>query len=150
VLASALVVAVRRIGGDALEKSMSHDLIETPRSKPDAQGAPCSEVFSAHPCKGVAAIDLLDRSTGSVRHTAGGGVFTPGSADAWTGWLPESIARDDRSHACTGDAMASRGAGCVPSGRRRARHSRAATRSRAFKRVAAAVREGRTSTAFVH
>lgn len=36
-------------------------------------------------------------------------VFVFTSADAETGWLPESIARDDRGYVCTGEAVANSG-----------------------------------------
>ena len=148
------VTLVVRSGG--LEKSMSHYLIEQIRSKPNIQVAIDSEVTAAHGDKLLSAIDLLDRSTGSVRRVDCGGVFVFIGADAETGWLPAAIVRDERGYVCTGDSVARSGRwheerdpylletsvpGIFACGD---------VRSSPVKRVAAAVGEGSMSIAFVH
>jgi len=91
-----------------------------------------------------------------VRRVDSGGVFVFIGADAETGWLPGSIARDDRGYVCTGEAVAKSGRwplqrdpylletsvpGIFACGD---------VRSGPIKRVAAAVGEGSMSIAFVH
>jgi thioredoxin reductase (NADPH) len=144
------------VRGDGLDKSMSHYLIEQIRSKPNIHVALNSEVTAAHGDKELSAIDLLDRTTGAVRHAPCGGVFVFIGADAETGWLPEAIARDDRGYICTGDAVAKSGRwqlqrdpylletsvpGIFACGD---------VRCSPIKRAAAAVGEGSMSIAFVH
>jgi hypothetical protein len=68
-----------------------------------------NEVTAAHGDKELSAIDLRDRSTGGVRRVDCGGVFVFIGADAKTGCLPESIARDDRGCVCTGETVAQSG-----------------------------------------
>jgi len=113
-------------------------------------------VTAAHGDKELSGIDLRDRSTGGVRRVDCSGVFVFIGADAETGCLPESIARDDRVTICTGETVAQS---------RRWPLQRDPTlleasvpgifacgdvRSRRIKRVAAAVGEGSMSIAFVH
>jgi thioredoxin reductase (NADPH) len=144
------------VRGAGLEESMSYYLIEQIRAKPNIRVALGSEVTAAHGDKELSAIDLLDRSTASVRRVDCGGVFVFIGADAETGWLPESIARDDRGYVCTGEALAKSGhwplerdpylletsvPGIFACGD---------VRASPIKRVAAAVGEGSMSIAFVH
>ena len=144
------------VRGTGLEKSMSHYLVEQIRSKPNIGVELGTEVTAAHGDKELSAIDLLDRSTESVRRVDCGGVFVFIGADAETGWLPESIARDDRGYVCTGEALAKSGhwplerdpylletsvPGIFACGD---------VRASPIKRVAAAVGEGSMSIAFVH
>ncbi|HEU0204333.1 MAG TPA: FAD-dependent oxidoreductase, partial [Burkholderiaceae bacterium] len=144
------------VRGDSLDKSMSHYLIEQIRSKPNIQVALRSEVRAVHGDKRLAAIDLLDRSTGATQRRDSGGVFVFIGADAETGWMPEAIARDERGYVRTGDAVARSGRwpldrdpylletsvpGIFACGD---------VRSSPVKRVAAAVGEGSMAIAFVH
>jgi len=144
------------VRGTGLEKSMSHYLIEQIRSKPNIRVELGSEVTAAHGDKELSAIDLVDRSSASVRRVDCGGVFVFIGADAETDWLPESIGRDDRGYVCTGEVVAKSGRwplqrdpylletsvpGIFACGD---------VRSSPVKRVAAAVGEGSMSIAFVH
>jgi thioredoxin reductase (NADPH) len=144
------------VRGSELEKSMSHYLIEQIRSKPNIQVALNSEVQAAHGDKVLAAIDLADRSAGTVRRVDCGGVFVFIGADAETGWLPDAIARDGRGYVCTGDAA-------TRSGRWQLQRDPyllettvpgifacGDVRCSPVKRVAAAVGEGSMAIAFVH
>jgi thioredoxin reductase (NADPH) len=144
------------VRGDALEKSMSHYLIEQLRGKSNIRAALGSEVKAAHGDKQIAAVDLLDRASGSTQRVDSGAVFVFIGADAETGWLPEAIARDERGYVLTGEAAARCGRwkgsrdpylletsvpGIFASGD---------VRSSPVKRVAAAVGEGSMAIAFVH
>ncbi|MDN3919532.1 FAD-dependent oxidoreductase [Roseateles violae] len=144
------------VRGDALEKSMSHYLIEQLRGKPNIAVALHSEVQALHGDKQLAGIDLADRAGGSVQRLASGGVFVFIGADAETGWLPEAIARDARGYLHTGEAAARSGRwplerdpylletsvpGIFACGD---------VRASPVKRVAAAVGEGSMAIAFVH
>jgi thioredoxin reductase (NADPH) len=144
------------VRGDALAKSMSHYLIEQLRGKPNVEVLLHAEVQALHGDRGLEAIDLADRTTGSVRRVASGGVFVFIGADAETGWLPEAIARDTRGYVHTGEAAAR-------SGRWRIERDPflletsvpgifacGDVRSSPVKRVAAAVGEGSMAIAFVH
>jgi thioredoxin reductase (NADPH) len=144
------------VRGDALEKSMSHYLVEQIRSKPNIQVALHSEVQALHGDKRLEAIDLADRRSSVVRRLASGGVFVFIGADAETGWLPQAIQRDERGYVCTGDAagrsvhwpaerdpylLETSVPGIFACGD---------VRSSPVKRVAAAVGEGSMAIAFVH
>ena len=144
------------VRGASLGQGMSHYLVEQLRGKSNIDVALGSEVTAAHGDKELSAIDLRDRSTGNVRRVDSGGVFVFIGADAETGWLPGSIARDERGYVCTGEAVAKSGRwplqrdpylletsvpGIFACGD---------VRSGPIKRVAAAVGEGSMSIAFVH
>jgi len=144
------------VRGDALEKSMSHYLIEQLRGKPNIEVLLQAEVQALHGDQQLAAIDLVDRRTGTVRRVASGGVFVFIGADAETDWLPEAIARDGRGYVHTGEAAAR-------SGRWRLERDPylletsvpgifacGDVRASPVKRVAAAVGEGSMAIAFVH
>jgi len=143
------------VRGDALEKSMSHYLIEQVRGKPNIQVALHSELHALHGDKQLEAIDWVDRASGTIRRVASGGVFVFIGADAETGWMPEAIQRDERGYVCTGESAARSGRwqmdrdpyllettvpGIFACGD---------VRSSLVKRVAAAVGEGSMAIAFV-
>ena len=144
------------VRGDALDKSMSHYLVEQLRNKPNIQVALRSEVRALHGDKALEAIDLADRAADTTRRVASGGVFVFIGADAETGWMPEAIARDERGYVRTGEAAARSGQwpldrdpyllettvpGIFACGD---------VRASPVKRVAAAVGEGSMAIAFVH
>jgi thioredoxin reductase (NADPH) len=144
------------VRGDALEKSMSHYLIEQLRGKSNIEVALNAEVKAAHGDRQLAAVDLLDRRSGSLRRVDSGAVFVFIGADAETGWMPSAILRDERGYVCTGEAVARSGRwheardpylletsvpGIFACGD---------VRASPVKRVAAAVGEGSMAIAFVH
>jgi thioredoxin reductase (NADPH) len=92
------------IRGDALEKSMSHYLIEQLRGKANIRVALRSEVTAVHGDLQVTSLDLRD-AAGAVRRQDSGGVFVFIGADAETAWLPDEIARDARGFVLTGEAV---------------------------------------------
>ena len=144
------------VRGSSLEKSMSHYLVEQLRGKSNIRLALSSEVQAVHGSQQLEALDLVDRSTGTVRREPSTGVFVFIGADAETSWLPAEIARDDRGYVLTGDAV-------VKAGRWRENRDPylletsvpgvfacGDVRCSPVKRVAAAVGEGSMAIAFVH
>jgi thioredoxin reductase (NADPH) len=97
------------VRGDALEKSMSHYLIEQVRTKSNIAVALRSEVHAVHGEPNVTAIDVRDSTTGTVRRVDCGGLFVFIGADAETAWLPAEIARDERGYVLTGDDVVKAG-----------------------------------------
>ena len=144
------------VRGDSLDKSMSHYLIEQVRGKSNIRVELESEVKAVHGEGHLAAIDVLDRRSGTVRRCESGGVFVFIGADAETAWVPAAIARDERGYLLTGDAVvrAGRWSGSrdpylletsVPGV-----FACGDVRSSPVKRVAAAVGEGSMAIAFIH
>ena len=144
------------IRGDALEKSMSHYLIEQVRSKSNIAVLLGTEVTAVHGNGNLAAIDVVERSSGTVNRRACGALFVFIGADAQTEWLPAEIARDGRGYVLTGVDLVHQG---------RWSHTRdpylletsvpgifacGDVRFSPVKRVASAVGEGSMAVAFVH
>ena len=96
------------VRGDALEKSMSHYLVEKIRSKANIEVELRSEVQAVHGETHLTAIDITDRTSGTARRRDCGGLFVFIGADAETEWLPAEIARDGHGYVLTGvDAVKS-------------------------------------------
>jgi thioredoxin reductase (NADPH) len=90
------------VRGDSLEKGMSRYLIDQLRAKANVMAVLESEVRGIHGDDHLRAIELFDRKTGAARRCDCGGLFVFIGADAETGWLPQSIARDERGYVLTG------------------------------------------------
>jgi thioredoxin reductase (NADPH) len=144
------------VRSDSLEKGMSHYLIEQLRTKDNIAVELRSEVQAVYGDVHLTAIDVRDRSSGTVRRRDCGGLFAFIGADAETGWLPIEIARDARGYVLTGDDVVKAG---------RWSHDRdpylletsvpgifacGDVRLSLVKRVAAAVGEGSMAIALVH
>lgn len=144
------------VRGDALEKSMSHYLIEQLRAKSNIAVRLQAKVQAVHGDSHLTAIDIHDGATNQVSRDECGGLFIFIGADAETEWLPTDIARNTRGYVLTGDDL--RKAGCWS-------HSRdpylletsvpgvfacGDVRLSPVKRVASAVGEGSMAIAFVH
>jgi thioredoxin reductase (NADPH) len=144
------------VRGDALEKSMSHYLIEKIRSRPNIRTELQSEVLAVHGGEHLEAIDVVDRASKAVRRRESGGLFVFIGADAETEWLPAAIARDRRGYVLTGVDVVNAGSWS---------HDRdpylletsvpgifacGDVRLGPVKRVASAVGEGSMAIAFVH
>ena len=93
------------VRGDALEKSMSHYLIEQIRSKANIVAALQSEVRGVYGDTHLEAIDIFDRTSSTLRRQDCGGLFVFIGADAETEWLPPEIARDGRGYVLTGSEV---------------------------------------------
>lgn len=142
--------------GEALEKSMSHYLIEQIRGKPNIAIRLRCEIQAVHGEAHLEAIDLRDHAAGAVSRRDCGGLFVFIGADAETGWLPPSIARDAHGYVLTGNDVIK--AGLWP--QRRDPYLLETSVPGVFacgdvrlapvKRVAAAVGEGSMAIAFVH
>jgi thioredoxin reductase (NADPH) len=148
------------VRGDALEKTMSHYLIEQLAGKANVRVRLRSEVVAAHGSTHLTAIDLRDNARGAahdaVQRQDCGGLFIFIGADAETAWLPEQVARDARGYVLTGDDV-------VKAGRWHQQRDPYLLESSApgifacgdvrlspVKRVASAVGEGSMAIAFVH
>ena len=144
------------VRADALEKSMSHYLIDQIRSKSNIRTALRSEVKAVHGDSHLTAIDIFDRGAKEIRREDSGGLFVFIGADAETGWLPPEIARDSHGYILTGSDVVKAG---------RWKESRdpylvetsvpgvfacGDVRFSPVKRVASAVGEGSIAIAFVH
>jgi len=144
------------VRGNALEKSMSHYLVEKIRGRPNIRAELQSEVQAVHGSEHLEAIDVVDRASGTVRRRESGGLFIFIGADAETEWLPAAIARDRRGYVLTGVDAVKAG---------RWSHDRdpylletsvpgifacGDVRLGPVKRVASAVGEGSMAIAFVH
>jgi thioredoxin reductase (NADPH) len=144
------------VRGDALEKSMSHYLIEQLRRKANIEVVLNAEVLGAHGADHLAAIDIADRSTGTTRRAECGGLFIFIGADAQTEWLPPEIARDRRGYVLTGTDVVKAGAWSQPRDPYLLETSVPGVfacgdvRLSPVKRVASAVGEGSMAIAFTH
>lgn len=151
--ANSVTLVVR---GDALEKSMSHYLVEQLRRKDNVQVALHSEVVAAHGSDHLTAIDLLDRRTQTVARRDCGGLFIFIGADAQTDWLPPEVARDARGYVLTGADVVKAGRWQAPRDPFLLETSVPGVfacgdvRLSPVKRVAAAVGEGSMAIAFTH
>jgi thioredoxin reductase (NADPH) len=90
------------VRGDALEKSMSHYLVEQVRAKQNVKVLLRNEVTTVHGDGHLTAIDVVERPNGIVQRRDCGGLFVFIGADAQTDWLPAEIARDARGYILTG------------------------------------------------
>jgi thioredoxin reductase (NADPH) len=151
--ANSVTLVVR---GDALEKSMSHYLVEQLRRKANVHVALHSEVVAAHGSDHLTAIDLLDRRTQAVTRRDSGGLFIFIGADAETAWLPPEVARDARGYVLTGAEVLKSGLWQEPRDPFLLETSVPGVfacgdvRLSPVKRVAAAVGEGSMAIAFTH
>lgn len=144
------------VRGDAIEKSMSHYMVEQVRGKSNIVVELQSEVQAVHGDTHLTAIDILNRASATVRRRDCGGLFVFIGADAETDWLPSEIARDGRGYLLTGEDV-------VRSGRWSQSRDPylletsvpgifacGDVRCSPVKRVASAVGEGSMAIAFVH
>jgi thioredoxin reductase (NADPH) len=144
------------VRGDALEKSMSHYLIEQLGAKSNVQVRLRSEVVAAHGDTHLTAIDIREGATGTVRRHDCGGLFVFIGADAETEWLPPDIARDARGYVLTGDDVVKAGRWPLDRDPYLLESSVPGVfvcgdvRLSPVKRVASAVGEGSMAIAFVH
>jgi len=93
------------VRGDALEKGMSHYLVEQLRKKANVAVQLRAEVVAVHGDPSLTAVDVRDAATGAVRRQESGGLFIFIGADAETAWLPDDVARDARGYVLTGDDL---------------------------------------------
>jgi thioredoxin reductase (NADPH) len=143
------------VRGDALEKSMSHYLVEQVRAKANVAVQLEAEVVALHGDSHLTDVDIRTRG-GAPERRACGGLFVFIGADAETAWLPPEIARDARGYLLTG-ADVSR-AGHWPLARSPhlletsvpGMFACGDVRASPIKRVASAVGEGSMAIAFVH
>ena len=144
------------VRGNALEKSMSHYLIEKLRGKSNIAVELNAEVKAACGDTHLTSIDVLDRRSAAVRRCECGGLFVFIGADAETAWLPPEIARDSNGYVLTGTDVSKAGRW---SGKRDPYLLETSVpgilacgdvRFSPVKRVASAVGEGSMAIAFTH
>jgi thioredoxin reductase (NADPH) len=93
------------VRGDALEKTMSHYLIEKLHSAENLTVRLQTEVGAVHGDTHLTAVDIRDLASGAVERQESGGLFIFIGADAETDWLPAEIARDQRGYVLTGEDL---------------------------------------------
>jgi thioredoxin reductase (NADPH) len=150
---------VMLVRSDALEKSMSHYLVERIRAAHNVDVRLATEVVAGRGDDHLEAITLADRATGATEEVATNALFVYIGASPRTEWLGDDVARDERGFVITGFDLLSSTA------RRRWRLARAPfaletsvpgvfaagdVRLDSMKRVASAVGEGAMSVYLVH
>jgi thioredoxin reductase (NADPH) len=90
------------VRGAALEKGMSHYLVQQLRTKPNVKVALRTEVVGVHGDERLEAVDLRSHATSSTERHEAAGLFVFIGADASTDWLPAEISRDERGYVVTG------------------------------------------------
>jgi thioredoxin reductase (NADPH) len=141
---------------DALEKSMSHYLIDQLQARPNIDVLFRTEVVAAHGRDALEAIDIRTGDEGETRRLASAGLFVFIGADAETEWLPPEVALDRRGYVLTGPDVKAAGAWQLERDPYLLETSVSGifacgdVRSGPVKRVAAAVGEGSMAIAFVH
>ena len=144
------------VRGPAMEKSMSHYLIEQLHAKSNIQVSLHAEVTAVHGDSHLTAIDIRDSAAGTVSRHECGGLFVFIGADADTGWLPAAVARDANGYVLTGDDVVKAGRWSHPRDPFLLETSVPGVfacgdvRLSPVKRVASAVGEGSMAIALVH
>jgi thioredoxin reductase (NADPH) len=144
------------VRSDALEKRMSHYLIDQIKARPNIRVVLGAEIVAVHGDASLDAIETSDRATGEITRHPSDGLYIFIGADAQTAWLPPAVVTDEHGYVLTGSDMRATGRwplerdpylletsvpGIFASGD---------VRSGPVKRVAAAVGEGSMAIAFVH
>ncbi len=97
--ANAVTLLVR---GDALEKTMSHYLIEELKTKTNVQVETLSEVVDAQGDDHLEAITVINRVNGTTMQRSASALFIMIGASADTAWLSAAIQRDAAGYVMTG------------------------------------------------
>ncbi|MFC4786994.1 FAD-dependent oxidoreductase [Nocardioides sp. MAHUQ-72] len=150
--AASVTILVRRPG---LEETMSSYLVNEIRYSSRITVQPCSEVVGAGGDGRLDWLDVRDTTTGTVERREARGLFLLLGAEPRCGWLPDSVALDDKGFVLTGrDVPRAHWVGGLPP------DNLATTvpgvfvvgdlRSGSMKRVAAASGEGASVVPLVH
>jgi len=144
------------VRGETLAESMSHYLVERIAAKANIRVETRSEIVAVHGDEQLAAIEVVDRKTGTTSRRDARVVFVLIGAEASTDWLPQEIERDDHGFVLTGTDAAKPGqwtADREPFALETSAPGIFAVgdiRSGSVKRVAASVGEGGVAIANVH
>lgn len=144
------------VRGEGLEASMSTYLITQIAANDGIHVEVRSELVGLHGNDDLVGVDVLDKASGTVARHDAAVVFVMIGADAVTGWLPPSVARDGHGYILTGAEAAATPQWTVD--RRPFALETSApgvfavgdVRSGSVKRVAAGVGEGGMAIAFAH
>ncbi|MGH3458470.1 FAD-dependent oxidoreductase [Aeromicrobium sp.] len=144
------------VRGESLEASMSRYLIEQIAANDSIRFETRSQVVGLHGETDLAEVDVHDATTGRTARRPATVLFVLIGANAVTGWLPPSIARDEHGFVMTGSDVA--GAEQWTSDRLPFALETSVpgifavgdVRSGSVKRVAASVGEGGVGIAYVH
>ena len=154
--ASSVTIVVR---GDSLERSMSYYLVQQLAAIGNIRVRTQTEVVEAHGEGRLEALTLYERKEGTRRTVPAGYLFVYIGAEPHTGWLGDTVARDDRGFVYTGPDLATGGR---PIGWDRDRDpfylessvpgvfAAGDVRANSLKRVASAVGEGAMAVTLVH
>jgi thioredoxin reductase (NADPH) len=149
------------VRGDGLERSMSHYLIGQLATKANIRVEPHREIVGVLGGDHLRSIVVRDHDSGAEQTLDTDTLFVLIGADAQTGWLPTSIARDTHGYVVTGRDLLSH-ASLGPSWPLSARQpylletsvpgifAVGDVRHNSIKRVASAVGEGSMALALVH
>jgi thioredoxin reductase (NADPH) len=150
-----VVLVVR---GDALERSMSHYLVERIHEAPTIEVRLESEVASARGTDHLEALTLRHRPTGTEEEVEASWLYVFIGAKPHTQWLPEAIARDANGFVLTGADLEVSASEAWPLPRPPGLLETSVpgifatgdVRLGSMKRVASAVGEGATAVSLVH
>ena len=141
------------VRGDALERTMSHYLIEQLRTKANIAVETRTTVIRVSGGAHLEKITTRTEPDGEVRERDAGALFAFIGADAETSWLPAAIERDDRGYLRTGRDIEAWAAERPPFPLETSMPGIFAAgdvRSTSVKRVASGVGEGSMVVAYIH
>jgi thioredoxin reductase (NADPH) len=154
---SSVTILVR---GPSLQASMSSYLIDQIEATPNIHVRPCTTVVEAHGTDHLEGLTLLDAATGEKEQVATQWLFIFIGAEPRTGWLDESVLRDEHGFIFSGPDLLTEGR--PPAGwtlERNPYHLETSVpgvfvagdvRAESVKRVASAVGEGAMAVMLVH
>lgn len=148
------------IRGAALRDSMSAYLIDELATRDNVRVRANSEIAGVERQDALEAVVVHDRQTGTDTREQVDAVFVFIGADAFTGWLPKAVVRDELGYVCTGRDVLDLVAAERPWPHERDPYlletsvpgifAAGDVRHGSIKRVAASVGEGSMAIAFVH
>jgi thioredoxin reductase (NADPH) len=93
------------VRGPSLADSMSQYLIDQLDTRDNIVVRTCAEMVGVSGASHLEEIEIRDNNSDTVKRVTADAVFIFIGADAYTEWLPESVARDNRGYVLTGAAI---------------------------------------------